>query len=335
MNKIYSYDIYTGANCYFFVMAKTFFAENLTKCDGYCIMLNVKHERDDFIIMKSRIIFTVISLISAVLFGVFFIGGISDVWIIPAAFCGTYLALGILFWAVIILSCLFINPNKVYDKPSKFYEKMFAVIYDGVIRLFRIHLHTSGTKMLPEGCYLLVSNHRSNFDNMVECAAAGGRNIAYISKPSNFRIPIGRRFMRRCCYLEIDRENPKNAFRTVERAVDFIKTETCPVGLFPEGHRTRCIQMDEFKHGCFLIAEKAACPVVVCCVRGTEKIHKNFPLRHTDVYVDILSVIPKERVCGRRAIDVSNEARQLIADFLNEKGEIQNDTSALQSAGKQ
>ena len=50
-------------------------------------MLYVKHERADFIYMKSRIIFIVISLISAALFGVLFIGGISDVWIIPAAFC--------------------------------------------------------------------------------------------------------------------------------------------------------------------------------------------------------------------------------------------------------
>ena len=89
-------------------------------------MLYVKHERADFIYMKSRIIFIVISLISAALFGVLFIGGISDVWIIPAAFCGTYLALGILFWAVIIFSCLFIKPDKIYDKPSKFYEKMFS-----------------------------------------------------------------------------------------------------------------------------------------------------------------------------------------------------------------
>ncbi len=181
MNK-YIYMIFICVQIVTFLLwQKNFFAENLTKYDGHCIMLYVKHERADFIYMKSRIIFIVISLISAALFGVLFIGGISDVWIIPAAFCGTYLALGILFWAVIIFSCLFIKPDKIYDKPSKFYEKMFAVIYDGVIRLFRIHLHTSGTEMLPEGCYLLVSNHRSNFDNMVECAAAGGRNIAYQS----------------------------------------------------------------------------------------------------------------------------------------------------------
>ena len=284
--------------------------------------------------MKSRVIFIIISAVSAVIFGASFIGAAGDFWIVPAAFCGTYLALCILFWTVIILSCLFIKPNKVYDRPSKFYEKMFAVIYDGVIRLFRVNLHVSGAELLPEGCYLLVSNHRSNFDNMVECAAAGGRNIAYISKPSNFKIPIARRFMRRCCYLEIDRENPKNAFATVGRAVDFIKNGVCPVGLFPEEHRTHQIQMDEFKHGCYLIAEKSKCPIVVCAVRGTEKIHKNFLYRHTDVYVDFLAVIPKERVCGRRAIDVCSETKQIIADFQNSKGEAQNDTSSLQPACK-
>ena len=85
--------------------------------------------------------------------------------------------------------------------------------------------------------------------------------------------------MRRCCYLEIDRENPKNAFATVGRAVDFIKNDVCPVGLFPEGHRTH-------------------------------QIH------------------------GRRAIDVCAETKKIISDFLNEKGEAQNDTSTLQPAGK-
>mgnify|MGYP006378324881 FL=1 len=106
--------------------------------------------------MKSRVIFIIISAVSAVIFGASFIGAAGDFWIVPAAFCGTYLALCILFWTVIILSCLFIKPNKVYDRPSKFYEKMFAVIYDGVIRLFRVNLHVSGAELLPEGCYLLV-----------------------------------------------------------------------------------------------------------------------------------------------------------------------------------
>ena len=57
-------------------------------------------------------------------------------------------------------------------------------------------------------------------------------------------------------------------------------------------------------------------PLVITSVSGTEKIKKNLFHRPTDVYLDILEVIPAEKVKDMSTKELSDYSSRLIAENL-------------------
>ncbi len=221
-------------------------------------------------------------------------------------------------WISFALLSLTIKLDKEYEKPSKFYNWVFYQGYAAACALARIRVHASGLEQIPENSrFMLVSNHLSKFDNMIQGALLKGNIIAYVSKQENFKIPMGRHFMVRGCYLALDRGNVKSAMETIEKATELVKEGTVSIGVFPEGTRSLTGELGEFRPGCFRIALKSGCPIVLCAMRGTEKIHKRWPWRWTDVYCDVLKVFSSEELAGKKTVEVSDCAYSLLSDFLN------------------
>ena len=234
----------------------------------------------------------ILSVIASVIFTALKASALSQIWILPVCFIVCVPAFSLLYWFLLWLMCFFIPVKKEYDKPSGFYQFLLNAAYWFTVTTARVKVHTMGLENIPRDCrFLFVSNHLSRFDNMVECVVLRKTPLAFISKPSNFKIPIGRHLMSRCCYISIDRSSAKNAARSISRAADLIKSDAVSVGVFPEGHRGTGYELQEFRAGCFKTATKAGCPIVVATICGTEKIHKNFPFHKTDVYFDILKIV--------------------------------------------
>ena len=227
------------------------------------------------------------------------------------------LGLFLIGWISFALLSLTIRLDKEYEKPSKFYNWFFYQGYAAACALARIHVHSSGMEQIPKNSrFMLVSNHLSKFDNMVQCALIRGNYIAYVSKIENFKVPMGRHYMVRGCYLALDRGNVKSAIETIEKATELVKEGTVSIGIFPEGTRSVTGELGEFKPGCFKIATKSGCPVVVCAMRGTENIHKRWPWRWTDVYCDVLKVFTSEELAGKKTVEISDTVHSMLSQFL-------------------
>lgn len=168
---------------------------------------------------------------------------------------------------------------------------------------------------------MFVSNHRSNFDNMIECVALNEKNLAFISKPENFKIPMGRHFMVRGCYLALDKSNIRQQVSTIKCAISLVSSGVVSMGVYPEGHRSKSGNLEPFMPGCFKIAEKAQCPIVVSVIRGTEKIRKHFPFRYTHVYFDIIKVFTKEELTDSNTVAISDKIHSLMSKYLEEKSD--------------
>lgn len=258
----------------------------------------------------------ILSAIAAGIFSALTITEISQIWIIPVSFAAGVVGFSLLYWFALWVTCFFIpvKPDEFrYDKPSKFHLFQLNMAYWFVITAARIKVHASGLEKIPDGRFLFVSNHLSRFDNMVECVTLWKKPLAFISKPSNFKIPIGRHLMTRSCYISIDRESPKNAARSIARAAELIKSDAVSVGVFPEGHRGRSYDLQEFKAGCFKAASKSGCPIVVATICGTEKVHKRFPFRRTHVYFDVLEVIEAKE----KTAELSPKIREIMQNNLD------------------
>ena len=224
----------------------------------------------------------------------------------------------ILLWLFWICVNLTINKKKEYTTTSRFYNWAFVLWYRYMMIAGRLKLHVSGYDKVPFGKrFLLVSNHCSKFDNFIHCAVLRKTQIAYISKPENFKIPIGGRFMRRGLYLSLPRGNTREDFKVIMKAIEYIKDDKVSIGIFPEGTRSKDGNLQEFKPGAFKIAEKAKCPVIVCSMKGTFEIHKNWPWKTSHVSMDILDVIDPSVWEEKNTVEVSQYAHDLILNNLN------------------
>ena len=154
--------------------------------------------------------------------------------------------------------CLFIR-KKEYTKPTKFHRRLLNLWAFLIIKIMRIKLDLNGLDKLPKDkTILLVGNHRSNFDPIIAAYVFRKYNIAFISKFANFKIPLFGMLIRRLCYLGIDRENPKNAIRTISKASKLITNNNLSIGVYPEGTRNKDSKdLLTFHDGVFKIAQKA------------------------------------------------------------------------------
>lgn len=232
-----------------------------------------------------------------------------------------WIVLGILglllaYVLLIIISSLFVDMKKEYERESRYYRFLLNSSTKLAAKILRIKLHVTGLEQLPQGRFLLVSNHRSKFDPILSWAVFDKCQIAFISKPENFRVPIYGRIIHRLCFMAIDRENPRNAVKTINRAVDLLNRDVATVAVYPEGTRNYEEGLLPFHNAMFKIAQKANVPVVVVTVRNTYDIQKNYPLHRSHVYIDVVKVLSAEQVKAVKTAELGDTVRELMLNKL-------------------
>ena len=238
------------------------------------------------------------------------------IWIL-VGILAVYPAWFLCSWLILILFCLTVPMKKHYEKPSAFYRGLLNYGYWVICRLGRVKVFSTGLEKIPsDKRFLLVSNHRSKFDNMIQSLCLRKENVAYISKKENFKIPIGRHYMNRTCYLSLDRENMKSGIEVIEKASHFLSDDISSVGLFPEGTRSTDTSLLPFHDACFRIAAKSGCPIVIGITQGTENIHKNWPFKKTKVTFDVVSVLEAKDYEGKKSVEISDMVRNAMLERL-------------------
>jgi len=236
---------------------------------------------------------------------------------------GGFLALVLLYVLVIAVCALLVDPEKEYQKDNRFYRFLLNLTVTVGLKLLLVRVHVSGIEKIPKDTQvLLISNHRSNFDPIVTWYGLKAWKIGFISKPENFRIPFYGRIIRKCCCLPIDRENPRKAIVTINKASKLLKKQEISIGVYPEGTRSKTREMLPFHNGVFKIAQKADAPIVVLSIAGTEKIAKRTPFKPTDVYLDVLEVFPSENIQGIKTETIGMMARHLIAMSIKKRDNL-------------
>ena len=217
---------------------------------------------------------------------------------------------------LIIISSLFVNTKKEYQRESRYFRFLLNSSTWLASKILRIKLHVTGMEKLPKGRFLLVSNHRSKFDPILSWLVFDKCQIAFISKPENFKVPVYGRIIHRLCFMAIDRENPRNAVKTINRAVDLLNRDVACVAVYPEGTRNFEEGLLPFHNAMFKIAQKANVPVAVVTVRNTYDIQKNYPLHRSHVYVDVVEVLSAEEVKAVKTAALGDKVRDLMLENL-------------------
>ncbi|MBQ6877874.1 MAG: 1-acyl-sn-glycerol-3-phosphate acyltransferase [Oscillospiraceae bacterium] len=226
------------------------------------------------------------------------------------------LLLAICFVSFLVAVALSVDMNKKSENFGKFYNKVISFTLRIALSACNVKVTVEGAEKIPEGRFLLVQNHKAMFDPITTLAFLGKYEIGFITKPENFNLPVINRFMHKICCIPIDRENPRNAVKSINAAAENIKNNICSMAIYPEGTRARDCEMLPFHAGSFKIATKAGAPIVVTTVDNTNLVHKNSPFKRTHVTLRICEVISSEEVSACSTAELSEKTRKIMLSSL-------------------
>lgn len=248
--------------------------------------------------------------------------GWAVLWQLPLLFVGCFLGLVLLFLLVLVVSCLFVDPKKLVEKPSPYFRFLLNQFSQLAFDLGGVRVHVTGLEKVPrKGRFLLISNHLFAFDPIVFYYAMPWAELAFISKTENFSLYIVAQVMRKILCLPLDRNNDREALKAILKAIQFIKEDKASIAVFPEGGMSKSGLLQPFRNGAFKIAQKANVPIVVCALSNTKAILKNMFRRRTDVHLDVLDVIPAETVASlKTTVEIGDYAHKILSEGLAKRG---------------
>ena len=234
-------------------------------------------------------------------------------------FAGAFVALTALFFAGLYVYSLFLSTKKPVTRVHHGYCRFAGETMRFILLLGRVRVHVEGVEKVDRSKpFLLVANHRSNFDPFLAVKAFSGTDMIYICKPSIFKIPIAGPFVHRCGFLSLNREDNREGFKTILRAVDVLKEEKTSVAVYPEGTRNKTdAPLLPFRAGAFAMAKRGEAPIVVACTEHTEDIAHRFLLKRTDVTFKVLDVLTCEQIADLRTAEISDAVYAQMEAYIN------------------
>lgn len=265
-------------------------------------------------------IFTAVSLLVGVLLCVLTgsFATLHFLWVLPLGFLGCFLLLALGTFLFLLIACKMVDLDKAQEEDDPFYRSMAYAIIDLVSTLAQMHVHTEGLEKTPkDGRFLLVCNHINDIDPAVLLKFFKKSQLAFISKRENQTKFVIGPVMHKLLCQPINRENDREALKTILNCVRLLKEDKVSIGVFPEGYTSMDGLLHPFRSGVFKIAQKANVPIVVCTLQNTQYVLKNaLKLKPTTVELHLLGVIPAEELKGRTAVDIGEQVHQMMADDL-------------------
>mgnify|MGYP004563423547 FL=1 len=254
--------------------------------------------------------------------GICFLAGgfesLAWLWILPAGFAGGFLAALLLAFLFLYRLVSRVDTSVPQEHDDPFYRKVTYRYAEAILPLLRMKVHTRGLEQTPkEGRFLLVCNHLFELDPVVLYAYFQQSQLAFISKRENNDMFIIGKLMHRLMAQLINRENDREALKTILKCVQLIQEDEVSIAVFPEGYISKNHHLLHFRSGALKIATKAKVPIVVCTIQGTDKVLGNIKrLRSTPIELHLLDVITPEEMRGRTTTDIGEQIYRMMAADL-------------------
>lgn len=124
---------------------------------------------------------------------------------------------------------------------------------------------------------IYASNHQSAFD-IFTLLAHLEVHFKFILKQELMKVPLLGMAMRRAKYIEINRSDPREAIKSINRAAERIKNGAS-VLIYPEGTRSNDGRLQPLKKGGFHMALRSGCSIVPITIIDSYKIMPKGSLR--------------------------------------------------------
>jgi 1-acyl-sn-glycerol-3-phosphate acyltransferase len=181
------------------------------------------------------------------------------------AWCWTGCACSTAFWGTVsILGSLVSGSGKIQHYCMRRWSK-------DNLWLSRVRVEIKGIENINGGRpQILVANH-SGLHDILSLSAYLPIQFRWIAKKTLFRAPFMGWHMRRSGYIPIDRENPREAAKSIIRAAGIIQGGVNAIA-FPEGKRSRTGELGTFQSGAFSLALRTGVLLVPVVIDGSYRV---------------------------------------------------------------
>lgn len=237
---------------------------------------------------------------------------------IPLLLIAAYFFWLIVYALIFCLISLFINKNKPVTRVRHGIRRYVVETMELVLLAGRIRVHAEGLDRIDRSKpFLLVANHRSMIDPFFPLTLLKGTEIVYICKPEILNMPVFGRYAHLMGYPFIDRQNNRQALKTIFRAIEIITDEHTAVGIFPEGTRNKTVEpLLPLHAGSFAIAKRAGVPIVIAVSRNTEKALKHVFWHGEKVSFSVADILSPEQIESLSTQEISDLVREKLEAAL-------------------
>ena len=265
-------------------------------------------------------IYILLSAISTLLLDIPFdvFGTAYSWWLVPVLILGVLLALIILHCAVLAISVITVNLDKP-PRDSDFFRLLVKDFLKMALPILRVRVHTTGIEKIPDEDepFLLVCNHIHDLDPAIIYYAVPDSRLAFIAKKEvRKELPFIFKALHKLGGLPIDRENNREAAKTIINATRLIKEKKNSVAVFPEGYVSKSGDLLPIRNGALKIATKTHSKIVVCTLWGTKQVPKNLLRRKSDIYFDVLDVV--DTADNVHTADLGERIQKVMAEKIEE-----------------
>ncbi len=248
------------------------------------------------------------------------INSIWDIWkpaILFVVFLAVLLATHL---GLFVLWSLAVDKDKRVTDIHNSHRRFMLVSLHLFFQLVRVKVHVRGAEKIPDdGKFLFVGNHISSYDPLITLLTLRKKNLAFVSKKENLQVKFAGAYIHKAGCIGLDRENNREAVKAINAAAQNITEGVCAMGIYPEGWVNKTVEgLLPFRNGAFKIAQKAKVPMVIATIANTRKIEPNIKkLRRTDVYLEIVDVIPYENFAELKTNEIGNTVYDIMLNALN------------------
>ena len=239
-------------------------------------------------------------------------------WQLPLFSLGMLVLLLVGAFLYLLLLCHRVDPDKEQEYDDRHYRKVLELYVESALPALRVNVRTKGMNKVPtDRRFLLVCNHCNNIDPVLLLDKFAGHQVAFISKKENKDMFLVGKVMHKLLCQLIDRENDREALKTILKCVEILKEDKASIGVFPEGYILPHRKLHAFRPGVFKIAQKAKVPIVVCTLKDTANAIVNLlHYRPSDIELSVLQVIEPEEYAGKKTVQIADEIYRMMAQDL-------------------
>ena len=246
-------------------------------------------------------------------------------WLMPVLFLGFYLLLLLIAFLILWAFSAVVDMEKPQEEDSKLYRAVMYFYIEALIPLVGLKVETAGLEKTPkDGRFLLVCNHQNESDPGILLHYFKKSQVAFISKRENRNMIVVGPFMHKILCQLVNRENDREALKTILKCIQLIKEDKVSVGVFPEGGILIKDKLSHFRSGVLKIAQKTNVPIVVCTLKGTSDLFHNLKrLKKTHVRLHLVDVIPAEEVKTANTVELGEQIYRMMLSDLGEEYRIE------------